>query len=266
MAGVLEQLIKAAHNGRLPHAILLWGPMPRDEKTTLVIELSRHLMGLRRKLTKKDFHRQAADGLIIDFKMLQLDEKRFSKESLTVEQIEELDQELALYPFESVNRVVYIPNASLMTPQAQNSLLKKLEEPPANNYLILEVYKPRSLLRTILSRCLVLYLSKTEKDAIPQFEDYLPSLSNPDEAQKLSSKVAGLLATMETGRAAMLSEIKDLISERTPLSDEEKILVCAFALKEHRPAAARAMISLNDNPQKLSLDALYYSISNEMVN
>jgi len=257
--------MKAADKGRLPHAMLLWGPMPQKEKTELVVELSRHLMGLRRKLSKRDFHRQAADGMLIDFKMIVTDERQ-SKDSVSVDQIDRLDEELALYPFESANRIVYIPNASLMTPQAQNSLLKKLEEPPANNYLILDVQKPRTLLRTILSRCLVLYLSRVQEDSALRFEDYLPSLSNGEEAEKLISKIAALLDNSGVAGAAILSQLKELIAERTPLTDEEKILVCAYALKDHRPTVARDMILLNDNPQKISLDSLYYYIAHEIVN
>jgi DNA polymerase III delta prime subunit len=265
MAGVLEQLIKSADKGRLPHAILLWGPMPQKEKTTLAIELSRHLMGLRRKLSKRDFHRQAVDGLLIDFKMMRPDEK-LSKDAIVVDQIDKLDEELALYPFESVNRIIYIPNATLMTPQAQNSLLKKLEEPPANNYLILDVQKPRTLLRTILSRCLVLYLSKTENAAQIEFEDYLHSLSNSETAKNYLLKIEAVLNDGDSKGATFLSDIRHLLSDQTPLSDEEKILICAYALKEKRPEAAREMLLLNDNPQKMSLDACYYHIAHTMVN
>ncbi len=265
MAGVLEQLVGSADKGRLPHAILLWGPMSQKEKTTLAIELSRHLMGLKRKLSKRDFHRQANDGLLIDFKMISTEEK-LSKDSIVVEQIDRLDQELALYPFESVNRIIYIPNASLMTPQAQNSLLKKLEEPPANNYLILDVQKPRTLLRTILSRCLVLYLSKVENAAQIEFEDYLHSLSNSETAKSYLSKVESALAGTDAKGAAFLSDIRHLLSDDTPLSDEEKILVCAYALKEKRPDVAHEMLLLNDNPQKMSLDAFYYYIAQTIAN
>ena len=50
-------------------------------------------------------------------------------------------------------KIVYIKNAELMTIEAQNSLLKILEEPGQNNYFILQTKNKYKLLSTILSRC-----------------------------------------------------------------------------------------------------------------
>ena len=153
-----------------------------------------------------------------------------------------------------------------MTPQAQNSLLKKLEEPPANNYLILDVQKPRTLLRTILSRCLVLYLSKPGESTTIEFEDYLHSLSNSDEAKKYLSKIEQLFGETESKGAAFLSFLRQILVDGTPLPDEEKLLLCAYALKEKRPDIAHEILVQNDNPQRLSIDACYYHMSTSIVN
>ena len=55
--------------------------------------------------------------------------------------------------FTGSGRVLVILDAHKMMPQAQNALLKILEEPPANTFLILTTATPRLLLPTILSRC-----------------------------------------------------------------------------------------------------------------
>lgn len=63
------------------------------------------------------------------------------------------------------NKVVVIENIESMTEAASNSLLKTLEEPNKNTYLLLTTTKPNSLLATITSRC--------EKIRLP-----LPSIEN----------------------------------------------------------------------------------------
>lgn len=51
------------------------------------------------------------------------------------------------------NKVIVIENIELMTEAASNSLLKTLEEPNKNTYLLLTTTRPNSLLATVTSRC-----------------------------------------------------------------------------------------------------------------
>jgi DNA polymerase-3 subunit delta' len=53
----------------------------------------------------------------------------------------------------SANKVVLIENIEIMTESASNALLKTLEEPTQNTYLILTTNAPQYLLATIKSRC-----------------------------------------------------------------------------------------------------------------
>ena len=57
------------------------------------------------------------------------------------------------YPFEGGNRAVIISDAENMTVQAQNCLLKILEEPPRDTYFLLTSAHPDQLLTTVRSRC-----------------------------------------------------------------------------------------------------------------
>lgn len=61
-------------------------------------------------------------------------------------------------PYEGRRRVVIIDEAHAMNQQAQNSLLKTLEEPPPSSILVLVTARPGSLLPTIRSRCQTLRL------------------------------------------------------------------------------------------------------------
>jgi len=56
-------------------------------------------------------------------------------------------------PLKMRGKVVIIRNAETLTLQAQNALLKTLEEPPANSKIIIETRNENRLLPTIISRC-----------------------------------------------------------------------------------------------------------------
>ena len=61
-------------------------------------------------------------------------------------------------PFEARARAFVIDDAHIMTEQAQNALLKSLEEPPATSHVLLVTPSPQALLPTIRSRCQILRL------------------------------------------------------------------------------------------------------------
>ncbi|MGL4607674.1 MAG: DNA polymerase III subunit delta' [Eubacteriaceae bacterium] len=68
-------------------------------------------------------------------------------------QIRELIKTLSVKPYSGNWRVILIDDADKMTTEAQNSLLKSLEEPLSYNVFILLTSHPKDLLRTIQSRC-----------------------------------------------------------------------------------------------------------------
>jgi DNA polymerase-3 subunit delta' len=73
--------------------------------------------------------------------------------SIKIEPIRELQKKLAYMPYEGKTKVVVIDSAELMNPQAMNSFLKTLEEPPSATVLLLISANPNRLLPTLLSRC-----------------------------------------------------------------------------------------------------------------
>ena len=75
------------------------------------------------------------------------------RSTIPIEDIREVIRRSSQYSFQSGNRVCIIAEAESMTPQAQNCLLKILEEPPQNNYFILTSCHPEQLLITVRSRC-----------------------------------------------------------------------------------------------------------------
>jgi DNA polymerase-3 subunit delta' len=80
---------------------------------------------------------------------------RTPSKDIVVDQVRDVvDRRLALRRFEGRRRFVVIDPADAMNPQAQNALLKTLEEPPGDTTLVLVSSSPDGLLPTIRSRCL----------------------------------------------------------------------------------------------------------------
>lgn len=78
------------------------------------------------------------------------------KQSISIEQIREVGEKLALTSFRHGRKVAIIEPAHRMTIPAANSVLKTLEEPPSGSLLMLVTSQPSSLPATIRSRCLKL--------------------------------------------------------------------------------------------------------------
>lgn len=75
------------------------------------------------------------------------------KKSIGISQIREGIKYISQKPFANKNKILRIPQAELLTIQAQNALLKTLEELPTYATIILETKSAEKLLPTIVSRC-----------------------------------------------------------------------------------------------------------------
>lgn len=72
---------------------------------------------------------------------------------ITISRIREIISLTGTRPHEAAYRMVLISDAGQMNVQAQNALLKELEEPPQNTFFILMARERSGLLPTIVSRC-----------------------------------------------------------------------------------------------------------------
>jgi len=76
------------------------------------------------------------------------------KKDIPVERVREALRWLTLTPAEGKYRVLIIDNAHQLNVQAQNALLKTLEEPNPRNVIVIVAKDEKKLLPTIISRCL----------------------------------------------------------------------------------------------------------------
>lgn len=113
---------------------------------------------------------------------------------LRIDQIRQMQQSLALAPYQSQWRVVIIPDFQNATIAASNALLKSLEEPPSRAILILTADARENLLETIASRCGILRLRPLSVQNCAQVLQNTLQLSD-EEAQRLAHLSGGRVGT-----------------------------------------------------------------------
>ncbi len=80
--------------------------------------------------------------------------------SIGIDQVKELLHQLQFQPYQSERQVGVILYSDVITPEAQNSLLKSLEEPGDKTEFILTVSHEKNILPTILSRTYIIHVDK----------------------------------------------------------------------------------------------------------
>ena len=120
-------------------------------------------------------------------------------QSIKVDQIRALQSELTKSGFESAKKVVIIHQAEKMNMNSANSLLKFLEEPPANFMIILETQSLGKILPTIRSRCQIIHFQALSTER----------LQSRLEAEQIPEKTAKLLANLTNSYTKAVEISKD---------------------------------------------------------
>jgi len=111
---------------------------------------------------------------------------------ITTEEAKSIIQKLALKAFEAQYKVIVIWHPESMHTNGLNSLLKILEEPPANTVFLLVSTQPNKLLPTILSRVVRVAIPDfTDEDVAGYLENKYQVSSN--EAQQIARLAGGNL-------------------------------------------------------------------------
>ncbi len=115
--------------------------------------------------------------------------------SIGIADIRKLTQQVILMPYAGGDRAVIINSMDKSTPEAGNALLKLLEEPPGNTYIILTCANLNKLLPTVISRCQI--ISDNNKKPSDSFDSENTRkilsqilMSSPGERILLSQKTA----------------------------------------------------------------------------
>jgi len=130
-----------------------------------------------------------AKGECIKNKIDKFDISILSFEKLVgIEDVRNVQKKLILKPLKSKEKAVILDGSNGLTIEAQNALLKVLEEPPANTIIYVTTPNKDLLLPTILSRCQTITLKESfelSKDETTSYLNVLMSLPEKSVGEKL---------------------------------------------------------------------------------
>ena len=153
--------------------------------------------------------------------------------SISVDEIrQQINGDILIKPYSSPYKIYIIPEADLMTVQAQNALLKTLEEPPEYAIIFLLTENADNLLATIRSRCVMLKLRNIKDKLVKNY--LMEQLHVPD----YQAELCAAFAQGNIGRAAMLAqsehfnEIKDDAIQLMKYIDQMELSEIVSAIKQ----------------------------------
>lgn len=115
----------------------------------------------------------------------------------------QINGDVAIKPYSSPRKIYIVNEAEKMTVQAQNALLKTLEEPPAYAVILLLTTNVNVMLPTILSRCVVLNMKPVADDLVKKF--LMEEMQVPD----YKADVCVAFARGNIGKAKQLASSED---------------------------------------------------------
>ena len=185
-----KYLTNSIKSNMVSHAYMFEGPNGIG-KNTMARELAAILLEMENLFNSPDYIEIKPDG-----------------NSIKIAQIRKLQSDILVQPYKSY-KIYVIDEAQKMTVEAQNALLKTLEEPPKYAIIILITDNKESLLDTIKSRCEII---KFTPIPMQEVASYLTM-------NGIDSKRASLLANFSRGSMKKAIELSE--SEEFHLMREE---------------------------------------------
>jgi DNA polymerase-3 subunit delta' len=128
----------------------------------------------------------------------------------------QINGDVAIKPYSSPRKIYIVDEAEKMNIQAQNALLKTLEEPPEYAVIMLLTTKSQAMLQTILSRCVVLETKPVPDDVIKRY------LMRTVEIPDYRAAVCCSFAKGNVGRAVALSSNEEFDHMKSKVIDTLK--------------------------------------------
>lgn len=195
---ILKYISSAVENNRVSHAYILNGERGSGKKMlanlfamTLLCET-----GDNEPCGKCHSCKQAESGNHPDIIRVTHEKPN----SISVDDIRtQVNNTVDIKPYQGSYKVYIIPQADMMTPQAQNAILKTIEEPPSYAVFLLLTENAETLLPTINSRCVMLKLRNIKDTLIKKY--LMENLEIPD----YKADMCTAFAQGNMGRAIMLA-------------------------------------------------------------
>ncbi len=242
----LEQLQRAAAGGRRPHAYIFAGPEGVGRRTTAV-ELARLLLcenpsarpnngrfaalddefPLRQACGRCDSCRTISAGTNSDLAVVYKELARYHDDQKVRERVMQnlsidVVRQFLIDPAWRASvggrgKVFVVRQTETMSAQAQNSLLKTLEEPPKGVTIILLCTSPAELLPTTLSRCQLVRFGPLPVDFVA--DALMTDGVAPDEAKFWAAMTGGSIGLAGRRAGEKLYEFKKSLVERLSEGD-----------------------------------------------
>jgi len=235
-AAARRVVCRAIQSERPPHALLIVGPRGVG-KTTLALDLAAGLSCLAADPASRPCRsctacRKVASNNHPDVHVVQ---PEGAGEQIRISQVQRLTSELALTAMEGRFRIAVIAAAQRMNPDAQNALLKTLEEPGPATCLVLCADDAAHLLPTVISRAARLRLAPLPTRALAAL------LTAEGLAEAPRARALAVAAGGRPGLAIRLSGQADALLARSRIS--RMLLDLPDADRRTRLAAASDLIS-----------------------
>lgn len=235
-----QTLLSAFNEGHLPHALIFSGPKGIG-KSTFAFRLTRFLLKHGQGDDNQDslfgeplptekptnfyvaeddpVFRRVASGGHADLLAVgrPMDEKKgVQKSSVDVDTVRKIAPFLRMTSSEGGWRVVIVDDAETMNRNAQNAILKILEEPPEKALLILVCHRLGAMIPTIRSRCRTFHFQPLDKGNLDALlKRGAPNLA-ADETTFLTDMAEGSIGRamelQEEGALKTLGSVLDLLS------------------------------------------------------
>jgi len=243
----LRQLSADIAAGRFPHALLIEGPAGCGKKTlarmvarAAVCEADERPCGVCNAC------RKAAAGIHPDIE--EVVGGTANSNAFSIDRVRELRDGAYVLPNEAPVRVLILCDAQTMTPQAQNALLKILEEPPRHLVFILTCENRAQMLATIRSRVQAVSLGGVEwEQAAPYLREKLPDTDEETlyRAFAVSGGVIGkVLTDMQDDTLKKVLEVTPLLAEALLAPSEWDFMALTGKLEKDKAAVTGVLNAL----------------------
>lgn len=145
---------------------------------------------------------------------------------------EQVNNDIAIKPYSSKYKIYIIDEAEKMTPQAQNALLKTIEEPPSYGIIMLLTNNADMLLPTIRSRCVTLSMKSVPSQKI---QDYLiKKYEIPDYKARICASYAqgNMGKAIKMATSPDFNELHEAVLNLVKNIDDMDIYVIMDAVKQ----------------------------------
>ena len=240
----------AIEGSMLAHAFLIGGPSGSG-KSTLALEMAAAINcenssnpSLPLPCGICNSCRRIYEGNFPDLKFLA---KKKDKATIGVDEVKDFREDMFLSSTEADKKIYVIDDAECMTVEAQNALLKVLEEPPSSVIILLLATECDRILTTIKSRAQYIAMSRfTEED----LADILVQENVNAKAMSVqdSERFNGIIMSAD-GR---IGEAKKLLSQKTAAENEEerKDITSIVQLIGQKNAYDKIYVAIMALPQK----------------